>query len=137
MYLNFVSLREESFILGAFISVVYSRFYPRDLLFSYPELFSYSSLWWGNRFTLPCTSARYVSLQVYSTRIISYHLPARREEYEALGAEDCCHGYRAYTEVSTDKLLRWDIVLIRRRSSVYYCSRCNSVIVLLRDILCM
>lgn len=44
MYLNLVILRDESFILGAFISVAYSFFYSRGLLFSYPKLFSYSSL---------------------------------------------------------------------------------------------
>lgn len=129
---------ETSFILGAFISIMYSFFYSHGLIFSYSKLFSYSSLWWRDQFTLLCTSARPrdVYLQVYSARIISYHLPTRRERYETLGVEDCCHGYRAYTEVSADKRIRWDIVLIRRRFSVYYCSRCNnSVIVLFRGIL--
>ncbi|KAL6428733.1 hypothetical protein ACFW04_007954 [Cataglyphis niger] len=49
-------------------------------------------------------SPRY--LQVYSTDYLLSYLPARREGYEAFGVEDCCHGYKAYTELSTDKRIR-------------------------------
>ncbi|XP_011251062.2 uncharacterized protein LOC105248144 isoform X3 [Camponotus floridanus] len=51
-------------------------------------------------------SARCVSTGILSPDYLSYHLPTKRERYETLGVEDCCHGYRAYTEVSADKRIR-------------------------------
>lgn len=83
---------------------------------------------------LPCrVQARIRAISTGILDGLSLISPACQEGYEAFGVEDCCHGYKAYTELSTDKRIRWDIVLIRRQFSVCYCSRSsNSVILLFR-----
>lgn len=112
MYLNFVILRDESFILDAFISIAYSRLY----IYIYIHAVHYSLIPSYFRIApcdegigLPCrVQARVRAMCIYRyTRpglSLITCLPGGRD-MKLLGY-DCCHGYRAYTELSTDKRIR-------------------------------
>lgn len=86
VYSNLVILRDENLILDAFISMAYSFCYSRGLLFLIPSYFRIVLLVTRGSAYLAVyerASARRVSTGI--VRIISYHLPTRREGMKLWG----------------------------------------------------